>query len=47
MGREKRIGVGAQIEIEAHSEVGVPGCNKSTVEGIHLCPLSLGREVTV
>lgn len=47
MGREKRIGVGAQTEMEAHSVVGVSACNKSTVEGIHLCPLSLGREVTV
>lgn len=44
--RERRIGVGAQVEIEAHSVVGVSGCNKSTVKEIHLCPLSLGREVT-
>lgn len=44
--RERRIGVGAQVEIEAHSVVGVSGCNKSAVKGSHLCPLSLGREVT-
>lgn len=29
--RERRIGVGTQVEIEAHSVVGVSGCNKSTV----------------
>ena len=55
IGIETEIGVGVEIEIEigggieigAHSVVGVSECDKSTVEGIHLWPLSLCSDVTV
>lgn len=53
IGIETEIGVGVEIEIGrgieigAHSVVGVSECDKSTVEGIHLWPLSLCSVATV